>query len=170
MIYKFKSGHRFRKECDPQQIGENLEAIRVTHGGQLQVADVLTEAVNPASPLHPVFTWDNVEAAGHWREQEARQLIRTVVVARTEDAEPEPAFWNVKLKTAEGDTEQYYQSVLVLEQSPREYQAALTLLLGQINALDHSIKDLRRITPPSQVRQVEQASGFINRARDLFGG
>lgn len=167
MIYKFKSGTRYTKECDPQQIGESLELIRLNNEGRLHVQDVLTDAVNPASPLHPVFTWDDQEAAQSWRTQEARQLIRSVVVLKTEDAEPETAFYNVKVQVGE-DMEQYYQSVAVLEHSPQEYHAALTLLLGQLDALDKSIKQLRKVTPPSHARTVAQASSFLDRARNIL--
>lgn len=167
MIYKFKTGCRFRKECDPQMIGERLEQVRVAHDGKLLIDDVLVEAADVASPLNPVFTWDDTKAAYNWREQEARQLVRSVVVLKAEDAEPELAFWNVRVQVGE-EQEQYYQSIAVLEQSPQEYHAALTLLLGQLDALDHSIKALRRVTPNNQTRQVDSARGFLQRAKDIL--
>lgn len=167
MIYRFKSGTRYTKECDPQQIGESLESIRLSNEGRLHVQDVLTEAANPASALHPAFTWDDQEAAESWRTQEARQLIRAVVVAKTEEEEPTAAFYNIKIGIGE-EVDQFYQSITVLEQSPREYQAALQGLLGQLDALDRSIKELRKVTPPTQSRQIDQASGFLARAKNVL--
>lgn len=57
-----------------------IERIRVMHGGILQAEDVLEEAKNPASPLHPMFEWDNAAAAHQYRLDQARALIREVRV------------------------------------------------------------------------------------------
>ena len=57
-----------------------IERIRAMHGGVLHAEDVLEEAKNPASPLHPMFEWDNNVAAHQWRLEQARSLIREVRV------------------------------------------------------------------------------------------
>jgi len=64
-----------------------LERIRALHGGILQAEDVLEEARNPDSPLHPMFEWDDQVAAHQYRLEQARALIREVrveVVCRDE--------------------------------------------------------------------------------------
>jgi len=68
-------------------IRNELERIRALHGGILQAYDVLTEARNPDSPLHPMFEWDDQVAAHQYRLDQARALIREVrveVVCRDE--------------------------------------------------------------------------------------
>lgn len=53
--------------------------------GSLKVSVVVDEAVNPASPLHRYFEWDNDAAAATYRLEQARQIIRSVhVVVITE--------------------------------------------------------------------------------------
>lgn len=65
---------------DQASIREELERIARSHGGLLKPEDVVEEARQPSSPLHSQFTWDNSEAAHHWRLFQARNLIRVVVV------------------------------------------------------------------------------------------
>lgn len=58
-----------------------LERIRLAHPKKLLVAaEVVEAAKDEASPLHGDFTWDDSEAAGLYREQQARQVIRAAVV------------------------------------------------------------------------------------------
>lgn len=51
----------------------------------LKPSYVVDEARPEKSPLHQFFTWDNGEAGELWREEQARQLIRSVRVVRFDD-------------------------------------------------------------------------------------
>jgi len=59
--------------------GRELDRIRVAHNG-LRPADVVDESRPEDAPLHPVFEWQDPIAAERWREHQARDLIRQVVV------------------------------------------------------------------------------------------
>lgn len=58
-----------------------LELARIAdeHGGLLNPEVVVQEAINPTSPLHDYFEWDDGLASDQWRLQQARQLIRVQV-------------------------------------------------------------------------------------------
>jgi len=49
-------------------------------GGRIAPADVVAAARAPESPLHGFFEWDDSEAAHRYRLDQARSLIRRVVV------------------------------------------------------------------------------------------
>lgn len=52
---------------------------------------VVDAAKDEDSPLHPVFQWDDTEAAREYREQQARHLMRSLVVTyRRQDGELTP--------------------------------------------------------------------------------
>ena len=57
-----------------------LQAIADRNGGHISPQIVIDAARDPDSPLHPYFTWDDVEAAEKQRLHEARTLIRSVRV------------------------------------------------------------------------------------------
>jgi len=48
--------------------------------GLVKPKDVVESARPEDSPLHGYFTWENNDAADRWREAEARELIRSVLV------------------------------------------------------------------------------------------
>jgi hypothetical protein len=60
-----------------EQVRQRLQALE--RDGRLTPDDVVADAVNPDSPLHGEFEWDDSEAANRYRIVQARQLIRSVV-------------------------------------------------------------------------------------------
>jgi hypothetical protein len=59
-----------------------LAAIEQKHG-RLTPTLVVQEARNEESPLHKEFTWDDSTAAVQWREQQAREIIRSARIEVT---------------------------------------------------------------------------------------
>lgn len=57
---------------------EHLELIRQIKGA-LRPEDVLDDARNPNSPLHPCFTWDDSVAAEAYRMQQAKAVVRVAI-------------------------------------------------------------------------------------------
>jgi len=83
------------KDADPQAIGEALAAIAEAAGGRLTPKDVVDQAREEDSPLHPHFEWNDAAAAEKFREDQARTIIRCIRVEATGNREPEPAFLSV---------------------------------------------------------------------------
>lgn len=61
-------------------ISNELQRLADIHGGTLQPRTVVHAARDEASPLHSSFEWNDSDAAEQWRLQQARMLIRAVVV------------------------------------------------------------------------------------------
>lgn len=91
--YEFSEGARFQpgatKAADPNTVGQHLEFLRREFKGELTPVDVVKDARNPNSPLHPFFEWDDSEAAEQYRLQQARGLIRAVVAVYRSDDKPD---------------------------------------------------------------------------------
>lgn len=77
-VFKFRKGYGFPVEA--QIVGDELERIRIAHGGTLTPETVVNEATNQENPIHICFTWDDTLAARKQRLQEARILIGAVEV------------------------------------------------------------------------------------------
>lgn len=90
--FEFSEGARFQpgatKHADPNEVGQHLDRLRKEFKGEITPKDVVQDARNPNSPLHPFFEWDDSEAAEQYRLQQARGLIRAVVAVYTSDDEP----------------------------------------------------------------------------------
>ena len=57
---------------------EILQSIAERNGGIITPSLVLSNASDPANPLHHHFQWDDGVAAHNWRLEQAAQLIRRV--------------------------------------------------------------------------------------------
>ena len=78
MVYQFKSG--FRCNVPAQVVGEKIATIEATNGGHVVVSDLVEDAHPEDAPLHCCFEWNDSEAAERYREDQARQIIRSVYV------------------------------------------------------------------------------------------
>jgi hypothetical protein len=129
MIYQWKTGSHL--SLDAQLAGEELERIRVRQNGRIESEDVVREAREESSPLHPAFDWNDVSAAEKYRIEQAKYLIRSieVVIDRGEESTPIRAFVSVKR-----DEDRSYTSTVhalsdpalraqVVEQAFRELEA-----------------------------------------------
>lgn len=95
-----------------QAVGDHLE--RLWNGGGLITPEaVVDDAANPASPLHPLFEWDDTEAARLHREHTARVLIRSVVV---------------KFRSNENEERSYKAFVNVTKSEERGYVSSVTAM------------------------------------------
>lgn len=80
--FEFAEGARFQSgahKADPNLVGQHMEALRQQCKGEVTPQDVVADARNENSPLHPFFEWDDGEAAEQHRLGQARGLIRAVV-------------------------------------------------------------------------------------------
>lgn len=71
-------------------VGAELDRIE-RERGCLKPTEVVDEARPKKSPLHRYFTWDDTEAAELHRQNEARALIRSVVIITVDDRATPPA-------------------------------------------------------------------------------
>ena len=123
MVYQWKSGARIN--ADANKAGEMCAQLEAK--GNLSAKSLL-DANRPAdAPLHDAFEWDDSIAAEAYREDQARYIIRSLVVVK-EQAEPVRSFFNIV------QAENRYQSIetilsdkdstaLLLEKAMRELEA-----------------------------------------------
>lgn len=78
--YGFAPGSRLGNKRDAQKVGEALAKLSKNGKKTLKAEDVLGAAMNPKSPLHKFFDWDDRSAARKYRLDTARLILRSVVV------------------------------------------------------------------------------------------
>lgn len=67
---------------DPGALNRAIAAVRDPDGDVL-VSEVIAAASDPANPMHPAFTWDDLEAADKQRVREAFYLVGSLIDAKT---------------------------------------------------------------------------------------
>lgn len=74
---------------DAQIVGPELERIEHVRGC-LKPAEIVEESRPEEAPLHRFFEWDNSQAAQLYRQEQARTLIRSVVLITVGEQETAP--------------------------------------------------------------------------------
>lgn len=140
MRYQWKTGCRV--SGDAQVIGERLETISIRNGGALTPASVVEDAESDDSPLHECFEWDDTRAAGLYRDEQARHLIRHIVLVpeeRTNGKEHSPQIAYIHVQHQDHGS-CYMTSAEVMEDGDLRDQAlseALALLRGIQHRFNH---------------------------------
>jgi hypothetical protein len=88
------------RKLKPEAVGNALERLRQENKGRLHPGDVVEDAQNRRSPLHPAFEWEEAVAANKYRLDQARALIRSLQVVEVsnkgdEIGKPRRAFISV---------------------------------------------------------------------------
>ncbi len=110
MIFTWKESRTY--SVDPQRIGDELEKIRAASNGALVPSAVVKCASNRKNVLHPLFEWDDRQAATAFRKHQARMIIRGLVIHMdSEEDLPPTGYVNVVIETDEG-SEQYYTTAI----------------------------------------------------------
>lgn len=71
---------------DAQAAGEELDRIKEAHNG-ITPEKVVEESVSEEAVLHSCFEWNDDKAAKEYREVQAREIIRNVVIVKTTSEE-----------------------------------------------------------------------------------
>ena len=140
MIYQWKQGAHV-KGVKAQVAGEVLEALREQTGNILP-ADVVDVSRPDDAPLHPVFEWDDHVAAESYRTDQARSLLRSVVVQRDdeEDTTPIQAFVVVRQ-----DDDDVYQSTYVAMADTEMREQVLARALKELQAWQRKYRELKEL-------------------------
>lgn len=151
IMYGYQTGGGGRLNLtgtDPQVVGTELERLKQDHNGRLFPPDVVDAARDERSPLHPIFEWDDTIAAKRFRLEQARSLIKVVVIESKGSVRldhPVSAFVNVSiLDTApstqkpEGNdqpkTVRYYESTVVAMNNPELRDQVLRKAMAEVES------------------------------------
>ena len=147
IAYSWRSDSR--KPGKAQEVGERLAALRGRSREGLHPESVVA-AARKDKVLRPYFTWDDTDAANRWRVDQARNLIRSIVVVQEVPGNTEPvtvrAFYAVDAPTAPGaDSGQVY---VPLSEAMTDYRdEVLSRALDEAKAWRRRYRDLAALAP-----------------------
>lgn len=149
-------------ESEQEPAPRSTEAVRralkaLEQSGKLTAEDVVLAARDPESALHGCFEWDDSKAAEHWRLQQARSLIRSVMVKVTVEDDRVISV-PIYVRDPEKESEQQgYVSLPSIMSNPAASKAALYVELVRIEGL------LER------AENIATACGLIDEVRKVKG-
>jgi hypothetical protein len=140
--YQFSDGKKSRYGVSAQTLGEHLEQLRVARGGDISPHDLVQEARDNDSVLHPFFTWDERKAAHEHRLWQARQLLGSIEVAYrvTDDAPTQAVRAFVNVNSDEGRS---YTSMVEAMSDTQRRAIILTAALDELEAFQRKYQHLQ---------------------------
>lgn len=119
-----------------QKAGEYLESLE-KRDGEVKPKTIVEDARPIDALLHPAFEWDDTEAAEKYREHQAKQIIRNVVIVQ-ESNEGVPttyrAIVNVSPKDNNHPMAGKYVSIRTAEKSEEMRSTILQNAISDLNA------------------------------------
>ena len=142
MIYEYR-GPGAPKGISARAAGSELQRIYEAHG-ELTPSAIVDESRASIAPLHSAFEWDDAEAAEQYREQQARMLVRSVVlVPEPEKNEVVPivrAF--ISLTAPAGGTARTYRPIMEAMANPTEADEIKRRLRNELLSMRRRYIDL----------------------------
>jgi hypothetical protein len=141
---------------DPEIVGKALGQISAKNGGRLRPAHVVDAARPPRHSLHRHFIWDDRKAAELHRLDQARALIRSIVVVdddADDDDQSRPAFVSV---VQDGRA---YRAIDEVLRSPDLQLRLLQRALDELRAFErryHRFEDICTLVRPARTRAEER--------------
>lgn len=84
--YEWRATPGWHFTGDANEIGGHVEKLAEERDGFLTTKDIVNDARNPHSLLHPQFEWNDQVAAEKWRESTARALVGSLYSVRVEQS------------------------------------------------------------------------------------
>ena len=128
LIYRWKSGSRLKG--DPVPVAEALERIRAKNDG-LKPGDIVREAKRQASVLHQYFEWNDDLAAKSWRIEQAKYIVRCLVVVHVGEDQVEDITVRAFMSVNEDD-DRSYESIARIMEDPELRERLLQKATGTL--------------------------------------
>ncbi len=134
-VFEWKQSYHFPVAADV--VGTEIQCITREKGG-IKPPELVDAARPDDSPLHPLFEWDDTQAAEMYRQFQARQVINHIIV-RVERGEEEPlvyrAFVNVMPQRDDGKAERLYVEADLVMAEPDLKRQFFDEMIDDIKAL-----------------------------------
>ena len=117
-----------------QIVGEELERLEKENEGALIPATIVRESKPVKAILHNCFEWDNKKAADGYRENQARELLRKIVVVYENDKGKQD---NIRafVRIQNDDGESYYTCTTRLLDDPELQDNVLQQIFEELVAV-----------------------------------
>ena len=156
MEYAWKKGFPWASRADPEQVAARIKEL--SRGGKHPTPwDVLEDGRNEASPQHPIFEWDDSIAAENFRVRQAGDILRAIVIVRSDTTEykkPIRAFVHVE---PPGESEMAYVDITVAMKDESMRRQVLESALKELESWKETyqgyVEFMPVITAIGQVRE-----------------
>ena len=137
MVYKWKDAARLK--TDAQTAGEICE--RLEKNGGLTAKRLVDESRPEDAPLHKEFEWNDATAAEAYREEQARYIIRSLIV------QPEATKNEVVRAFFPMAEHKVFESLPIILSDAKKTSALLDMALRELKAFELKYSTLSQLAP-----------------------
>ena len=151
-------------EVDPNEARDVVDELIAAYG-KIDPEDLLNACQKKTHPLHDAFNWDDTEAARRYRIEQARMIIRCIVVIphyETREAnEPVRAY----VSTEKNDQDRGYTTISIAMSDPDDRNYVLQRALNTLCAWRKQWRQLNEYA--DAVSAIEKVDQSIDELRQL---
>ena len=141
----WRRGFRGSAILPADQAQNELEKIRKKNGGELDPQSVVdTAQSNKRNKLRPFFNWSDAEAANLHRVEQARNMIRSIVVVRPEMPDHETREYELT-QSKVTPRQQTYTTTEEIMKDPDARGQLLQRALGELLAIQRRYRGLQEL-------------------------
>src|SRR6185437_8437356 len=136
MVYQWKESTG-GMPVSAQVAGMEIDRIRDNKGEYFTPHDVVVASISKTAPLHPAFEWNDVIAASKFRDEQAKYIIRHLIVVKIsepdeQDAPPIRAYVSIR----DEDDKQRYTTTTHAMSKPHLREQVLEQALRDLRAFE----------------------------------
>jgi hypothetical protein len=164
MVYQWRETYHAPKDLSAEVAHAEVERLRELHNGSVKPEHVVEAARKRSNPLHPVFEWDDTEAAKAYRLTQARTMIGAIVINIATDEERKEtvrAFVNVSVQTNEDQREMAYVGIENALETP-EYRE--NLVANAYRELEHWRNKWKQYKDPGLLEAIQAVERLLEKA------
>ena len=132
MEYAWRKGFPWADRADPAAVAGRIQALASLNGRYPTARDVLEDGRNKDAPHHAIFTWDDSIAAEQYRLVQAGEIIRAIVIVRTDMIEPKKPVRAFVHVTPPEEENAAYVDILVAMNSPEMRRQVLEKAMKEL--------------------------------------
>lgn len=149
---QWRKGTRLTGDAEP--VYNELEKIR-KHDGDITAAAVVEKAKAKRNPLHRHFEWDDSTAAENYRLGQARKIMRSIEIIRTEAPNAPAKAYSVVTRPPANEKETEPRKVYTSTEEALQDPVTRDEILG--NAIRDAISFRRKYAALQELAQVFRA-------------
>lgn len=144
MLGVWKTGYRSR--ANAQLVAEEILNI----GESVTAAEIVDKARDEDTELHKCFEWNDSIAAERYRLVQAGEIIRHLVIRRTEEQKQNNSpeirlFHHVKCENEDGESESAYKPIQYIVQNRDKYSELLQQAYADLHAFKQKYRSLKEL-------------------------
>lgn len=141
--FKFRDGFR-SNGTDVERITYEIKAVSEKENGVLTAPALVEYGKNPETELHKYFEWDDKVCGDKWRNQQASQIIRAVIIVT--EKEEEIQNWHLTYEEVGEEKVKFYVSSDKLALNEKLIENARKMALKYLNGLERELNELDRLS------------------------